>query len=555
MKKILLLGLILILLFSPRGIQGPSIRALGENSDLFQFNNLTIQDVSSRAGLTILTAAPSGSSSCIRFQSVDSEIGVTVECPKPATLTYSVEIDSNTKLLLRTREPGKTSDFVAGDKINAFGLYNQIFSQKDGAVRAIIVRNLSRPELKRFVQLDEVELVSSVSSTPNNLVVIQRKLLPCYDFGFNQDYKKPFPCPLGLSSFSESAVSQNIKPPEFLASIIQDSRKYIINILDRTSILGKTRKPFDLSQFSVGDRLNIYGLLGSDNSILEAQVIRSLVKSKEAPLPSNYEGVIYQIRSGAETILLRLRDGRIVEMPNPFQPGTFLSVRGILDEIKGTISNVSSLNIKGKETASDLPVISLIEPGSGTVGTRVTVKGSGFNRTVNDINFGNIPRAVRNLPSPDRNTLNFVIPSASPCPPDVFCERKLLAPGLYPLSIVNASGTSDSSVFEITALPPFSIITESSLPQIMQNRLVDIPLEARGGTDSYSWRISSGVLPLGLTLKNAVCASNPCKEPARISGAPTSYGSYTFTVTLKSGDENVSKEFTLVVVQALNSPY
>ncbi len=162
---------------------------------------------------------------------------------------------------------------------------------------------------------------------------------------------------------------------------------------------------------------------------------------------------------------------------------------------------------------------------------------------------------MRNLPSPDRVTLSLVVPSASPCPPDVFCEKKLLAPGLYPLSIVNASGTSDSSVFEITALPPFSILTESSLPQIMQNRLVDIPLQAQGGTDSYFSRISSGSLPSGLTLKDAVCASNPCKDPARLSGTPTSYGSYTFTVTLKSGDESVSKEFTLVVVQALNSPY
>lgn len=555
MKKIFLFGLVLLFLFNPVGIQRPSIRALGENSNLFQFKNLTIQDVSSRAGLTIFTVAPSGLSSCIRFQSVDSETGVEVQCPKSSVPTYSVEIDSNTKLLLRTREPGKTSDFVSGDKINVFGLYNQIFSQKDGAVRALIIRNLSRPELKRFVQLDEVELVSPASSTPNNLVVIQRKLRPCYDFGFNQDYKKPFPCPQGLSSFSESAISQNIKPPESLTSIIEDSRKYIINIVGKTSILGKTRKSFDLSQFSAGDRLNIYGLLGSDNSILEAQIIRNLVKSSEAPLAGTYEGVIYQIRSGAETVLLRLRDGRIVEMPNPFQPGSFVSVRGILDEVKGIISNVSSLSIKGKEAAGDLPVISLIEPGSGTVGTRVTLRGSGFNQTSNDINFGNIPRAVRNLPSPDRKTLNFVIPSASPCPPDVFCERKLLAPGLYPLSIVNASGTSDSSVFEITALPPFSIPTESSLPQIMQNRLADIPIEAQGGTDTYSWRISSGALPSGLTLKDAVCLSSPCKAPARLSGSPTSYGSYTFTVTLRSGDESVSKEFTLVVVQALNSPY
>ena len=555
MKKILLFGLVLIILFSPSGTQGPSIRALGENSDLFQFKNLTIQDVSSRAGLTILTSAPSGSSTCIRFASVNSEIGVDVPCPKPATLTYSVEIDVSTKLLLRTKESGRTNDFVAGDKINVFGLYNQIFSQKDGAVRALVVRNLSRPEQKRFVQLDEVELVSSVSSTPNNLVVIQRKLLPCYDFGFNQDYKKPFPCPQGLSSFSQSTISQNIKPPQALASIIEDSRKYIINIVGNTSILGKTRKPLGLLDFSAGDRLNIYGLLGSDNSILEAQVIRNLVKSREAPLAETYEGVISQIRSGAETILLRLRDGRIVEMPNPFQPGTFVSVRGILDEVKGIISNVSSLSIKGKETASDLPVISLIEPGSGTVGTRVTVRGSGFNQVSNDINFGNISRAVRNLSSPDRKTINFVVPSTSPCPPDVFCERKLLGPGLYPLSIVNASGTSDSSVFEITALPPFLIVTESSMPQIMQNNLANIPIEAQGGTDSYSWRISSGALPSGLTLKDAVCVSSPCKAPARLSGAPTSYGSYTFTVTLRSGDESISKEFTLVVVQALNSPY
>jgi len=71
---------------------------------------------------------------------------------------------------------------------------------------------------------------------------------------------------------------------------------------------------------------------------------------------------------------------------------------------------------------------------------------------------------------------------------------------------------------------------------------------ASGGSDSYNWSVSSGALPPGLSLGQPVCIAWPCQTPASISGAPTTAGSYTFTIAVKSGTLSASKQFTITIV-------
>jgi len=96
------------------------------------------------------------------------------------------------------------------------------------------------------------------------------------------------------------------------------------------------------------------------------------------------------------------------------------------------------------------PVISIITPTSGSIGDKVTLTGTGFTTTGNNINFGGIVNAVVNLSSTDGKTLTFTVPSqlcnqlsgSAVCPP--------LKPGTYDVWVTNANGRSNSVTFEVT---------------------------------------------------------------------------------------------------------
>lgn len=132
------------------------------------------------------------------------------------------------------------------------------------------------------------------------------------------------------------------------------------------------------------------------------------------------------------------------------------------------------------------------------------------------------------------------------CCEGLTCQLK----GSYP----DASGTC---VKEATKL----IITDTfkALPFGLLNQEYSASVPASGGSDSYAWSITSGSLPLGLVIQNAVCIKAPCQVPAIISGKPTAAGFYSFTITVKSGKESASKDYQMTVadtpyIQILNLP-
>lgn len=99
-------------------------------------------------------------------------------------------------------------------------------------------------------------------------------------------------------------------------------------------------------------------------------------------------------------------------------------------------------------------------------------------------------------------------------------------------------------------IPTALSITTASLSSGTVGTSYSASISASGGSDSYIWSVSSGALPPGLNLSNPVCIAWPCQAPASISGTPTTAGSYTFTITVKSGTQTASKQFTISIAAA-----
>src|SRR3989344_4667386 len=105
-----------------------------------------------------------------------------------------------------------------------------------------------------------------------------------------------------------------------------------------------------------------------------------------------------------------------------------------------------------------------------------------------------------------------------------------------------------------TTTPSLTITTPSTLPNAKVGASYYINnIDAVGGINDYTWKVSSGSLPLGLSIAQAECFNDQCKAPATISGTPVTAGLYTFVLALTSGSQSVSKQFTLNVDQVTTS--
>lgn len=66
-------------------------------------------------------------------------------------------------------------------------------------------------------------------------------------------------------------------------------------------------------------------------------------------------------------------------------------------------------------------------------------------------------------------------------------------------------------------------ITAATLPPAVVGQAYSFQLSATGGTGNYSWMVTAGSMPTGLTLSSS----------GLISGLPTVQGSSSFTVTVQ----------------------
>ncbi len=114
------------------------------------------------------------------------------------------------------------------------------------------------------------------------------------------------------------------------------------------------------------------------------------------------------------------------------------------------------------------PSITSLDPSSATVGSTVTIHGTGFSTTSNAILFGKTMNSfhrdgtpanqIAAVASTDGTTLSFVVPNSGPsgilCDSSNHCiavsAMRIIA-GTYPVTVRNAAGTSNTATLTVTS--------------------------------------------------------------------------------------------------------
>ncbi|RJQ28452.1 hypothetical protein C4571_03715 [Candidatus Parcubacteria bacterium] len=527
-----------------------------QTGDIIQINNLVVESVSGGTIPGEIIASrerpdAKAKTTCVRFESLESKVAIPGLCPNPPVTSsafpnFRIAVQNDTKLILRDRQAGSLSNFGKGDRINVFGVYTE-----EGTLRATVLRNITKPIPQDFIQLLNLEVAGISNDGQKTIFAIQRPDAACQ--GFARGWKEDIPCPIGISTDSQSKFLDG-RLPDAVKTQLHFVRKYEIVVTPTTSVLDRSRTPMKSDDIGVGDSINVYGAITQkDAPQVEAEILRDLSKPRNASEIQQFEGIITRINQGDGSFLVRTRDGKQITVPTSFQVDSFIKIRGILDELGDKLSEVTEIVLQKKSDVDPIPAITRITPGTGPIGTEIVLMGSGFTPQGNSINFGTAQRLISNLSSADGKTLLFIIP-ATLCISGTVCPDVVLSQGNYDVSVSNKNGLSNAISFSVAPLPPLGFTTPS-LPQAIENSRYSTTIEARGGAGTYKWQITQGSLPPGLQIIPGTCANEPCRAPLTIKGTPTIPGNYSFTLTLTSRNETVSQAFTLVVVYAVSTGY
>ncbi len=108
----------------------------------------------------------------------------------------------------------------------------------------------------------------------------------------------------------------------------------------------------------------------------------------------------------------------------------------------------------------------------------------------------------------------------------------------FRVRVEDADGVRGSKSFAIT-VKTVSITTQSPLPEAIRGESYSTVLEAEDGVPPYSWSVTQGSLPAGLSISAST---------GTISGTPTEVGAFIFTVCATDNvGSSDSKSFRLVV--------
>ncbi|MCO7579070.1 MULTISPECIES: putative Ig domain-containing protein [Pseudomonas chlororaphis group] len=109
----------------------------------------------------------------------------------------------------------------------------------------------------------------------------------------------------------------------------------------------------------------------------------------------------------------------------------------------------------------------------------------------------------------------------------------------FTYTATNTSGTSSPATVTITVTPPTLAITPTTLPDGTQGAAYSQTLSATGGTAPYTYAISAGSLPAGLSLNTSTGV---------ISGTPSASGTNNLTVTATDANSATgSRAYSLVI--------
>lgn len=118
----------------------------------------------------------------------------------------------------------------------------------------------------------------------------------------------------------------------------------------------------------------------------------------------------------------------------------------------------------------------------------------------------------------------------------------------FTVHVSDANAFTATQAFTLTVASPTLTLTPSTLPAGTVGTAYGQTLSASGGTAPYSYALSSGALPAGLSLSAA----------GALSGTPTQAGSFTFTATVTDSTAGVagqaSRSYTLSIAAPTLTP-
>ena len=117
--------------------------------------------------------------------------------------------------------------------------------------------------------------------------------------------------------------------------------------------------------------------------------------------------------------------------------------------------------------------------------------------------------------------------------------------GLFAFSVTATSGTTTAGPVSLSitvGAAPLDF-SPTALPDARRGQVYSVTFNPSGGEGSYSWRLSAGTLPPGLTFSGG-----------RLSGTPTAEGTFNFNIFLTSGVQFIERSFTLRVLGDTRPP-
>jgi hypothetical protein len=109
----------------------------------------------------------------------------------------------------------------------------------------------------------------------------------------------------------------------------------------------------------------------------------------------------------------------------------------------------------------------------------------------------------------------------------------------FTVTITDSNSATANQQFSISVGQGFGITTAPSLPGVMAGVAYSVTLHATGGTTPYTWSVTNGALPGGLTLDAAA---------GTITGTPSTPGTFNFTVLAADAAKATATEVLSIVV-------